>query len=203
MTLRSLAPLAAVALACSSPRPRLDQVSPPEGFVEVLPRSAELSVDGVVVGPGARTLPVRDPARVHRLRATAAGFHPAELELPGEKLAGARVGLVLRPDGFGEGRELDMDEPAGLASAAALLLRGGHAEEATQYASRAAELAPEAPLPHRVLGDAWLRLGQRERAADAYAAYLAHARPDAPERPDVERRLGVLRGDLELRGSAR
>jgi predicted Zn-dependent protease len=203
MTLRSLAPLAAVALACSGARPRLDQVSPPECLVEVLPRSAELSVDGVAVGPGARTLPIRDPARVLRLRATAAGFEPAELEVTGEKVAGARVGLALKPDGFGAWRTLDLDEPAGLASAGALLLRGGRADEAIQYASRAAELDPGAPLPHRVLGDAWMRLGQHERAADSYAAYLAHARPDAPDRSEVERRLGALRGDLELRGSAR
>jgi hypothetical protein len=208
MTPRPTKLLASLALAwsvsvagCAAERPRFEDVAPPEGFVEVLPRGAALAIDGVDAGTGARALPVRDPAQVVRIRATAPGFEPAELAITGEKLTGARVALVLRPLGFGAARTLDLDEPAGLTSAAALLLRGGYPVEATDYAARAVELAPDAPAPHRVLGDAWARLGRRDRAIPEYLAYLAAAPPDAPERADVERRLGAIRGDVELGGA--
>jgi hypothetical protein len=192
-----IALLSFAASACA-PRQRFEDLEGPEGLVEVLPRSAQLEVDGVAMGPGGRALPVRDPARVHRLRATAEGFEPAEVTVEGAALAGTRVGLVLRPLGFGAARGLSMDEPAGLHAAAASLLRGGRAREAVEYAARAAELAPQAAPPHRVLADAWLSLGARERAARAYAAWLERAPADAPGRAEVERRLSELRGDLDM-----
>jgi hypothetical protein len=189
------------ASACAS-RQRFEDLEGPEGLVEVLPRAAQLEVDGVPMGPGGRTLPVRDPGRVHRLRATAEGFEPAEVAVEGAALAGTRVGLVLRPAGFGAARALSMDEPGGLHAAASSLLRAGRAREAIEYSTRAAELTPRSAPPFRILADAWLALGARDRAARSYAAWLERAPEDAPGRADVERRLSELRGDLDL-GPAR
>jgi tetratricopeptide (TPR) repeat protein len=196
--------LALLAAACGGPRAeRFEDVAGAEGLVQVLPSGAHLEVDGVPLGPGSRAVPVRDPTRVHRVRASAAGFQPHEVEVPAQELAGGRVGLALRPEGFGSARTLSYDEPSGLSAAAALLLRAGRSQDALEYAQRAAELAPDAAPPRRVLGDAWLRLGRPERAIPEYSAYLAAAPPDAPDRREVEDRLSRLRGDIALPGSAR
>lgn len=193
--------LGAALCACATPkqpwRPR-----DPEVLIEVVPRRAVLTVDGVALGPGGRPVPVPDAARVYVLRAALPGYTLAERAVPGAKLAGARVGLVLRPDGFGEGRRLDLDDGVGLAAAAALLERRGLREDAIDFAERAADAAPELPLPHRVLGDAAFALGQRKRAVLEYSAYLQLA-PDAPDRRAVQRRVEELRGDITIPGVER
>src|SRR5919202_6932853 len=76
------------------------EVEPPEALVEVLPRDAELWVDGVAAGRGARTVPVPDPDHVYVFSAAAPGFAPEQRGGEGALLAGARVGIVLRPEGF-------------------------------------------------------------------------------------------------------
>jgi len=189
--------------ACAGPaRTAWSEATPPEVFVEVLPRDAGIALDGVPLGAGPRTVPVPDAGRRYTLRATAAGFAPDERSSDGAHLAGARIALVLRPDGYGASRALDYDDAAGLAGAAAALVRGGRPAQAIDYAERAAALAPEAPLPRRVLGDAAWALGRRQRAAAEYTAYLAAA-PDAPDRPVVEARVDDLRRDLTIPGVAR
>jgi tetratricopeptide (TPR) repeat protein len=167
--------------------------------VEVLPRSATLSLDGAPLGPGARTVAVPDPAHVYRFSASARGFAPAQHDAEGARLAGARIGLVLRPAAFGEARRLDLDEAGGLAAAAALLERTGQHQAALEYAERSVELAPEAPLGHRVAGDAALALGRQKRAVAEYSAYVQLA-PDAADRPAIERRVEELRGDITIPG---
>jgi tetratricopeptide (TPR) repeat protein len=195
--------LAAAALvaaaACATPKQSWNETTPPEVFVEVLPHAAELAVDGAPLGPGARTVPVPDAQHVYVFRAAARGFAPAERSGPGAKLAGARLGLVLRPDGFGAARRLDMDEPSGLTAAAALLERAGQHEAALQYAERAVELAPDAALPRRVLGDAYRATGKRRQAIQEYSAYLQYA-PDAPDRAQIEGEVEHLRGDMTIPG---
>jgi tetratricopeptide (TPR) repeat protein len=194
---------AALFAACAGPaRTTWSEATPPEVFVEVLPRDAQVALDGVPLGVGPRSVPVPDAQRRYTLRASAAGFAPDERSADGAQLAGARLALVLRPDGYGESRLLDYDEAAGLASAAAALVRGGRPAQAMDYAERAAELAPDAPLPRRVLGDASWALGRRQRAAAEYAAYLAAA-PEAPDRPAVEARVEELRHDVTIPGVAR
>jgi tetratricopeptide (TPR) repeat protein len=194
---------ACAALACAGrPATSWAEAAPPEVYVEVLPRDAALSLDGAPLGRGSRTVRLPDAARRYTFRATAPGFAPAERSGEGAKLAGAQLGLVLRPDGFGEGRRLDLDDPQGLAAAAALLGKGGRHAAALAYAERAVELQPEAPLPHRVAGDAAWALGQRKRAVQAYSAYLA-ASPAAHDRAAVERRLEELRGDITLPEASR
>jgi len=195
------AALAAAALAagCGAPKQPWHEAVPREVFVEVLPRSAALSVDGTPLGNGARAVPVPDPAHRYLFSASAQGFATAQRADDGARLAGARIGLVLRPAGFGEARRLELDEPAGLAAAAALLARGGHHQAALEYAERAVELAPDAPLGHRVAGDAALALGHRRRAVHEYSAYVQLA-PDAADRDAVERRVEQLRGDLTIPG---
>ena len=175
------------------------ETSPPQALVEVLPSDAELWVDGVLAGRGARTIAVPDPEHVYVLRAAAPGFAPAERAGEGARLAGARVGIVLRPEAFGTARRLEIDEPAGLAAAGAALLRAGRAREAVEYEVRAAQLAPEEPGPHRLLADAYLAAGDRPRAAREYDAYLRLA-ADAPDRDEVERAVQDLRGDVRTQG---
>lgn len=199
----ALASFVAAVLACAAPQQRFEDVNGPQGLIEVLPRDALVEVDGAPPGAGAVTLPISDRRRVHAVVVRAPGFETLEAQIPAEQLAGGRVGLALRPQGFGSARPLDMDEPTGLTAAAALLLRGGRDREAAEYAQRAAELAPEAPGPRRLLADAYLRSGHRERALQEYAAFLAHAPRDAPERAEVERRVAALRGDLSMPERAR
>jgi predicted Zn-dependent protease len=203
MSPRALAAASIAALSCATAPERFEDAAPSQGLIEVLPRHADVEVDGVPVGPGSYLLPVRAGDRLHRVRVRALGFDDHEVEVPAAMLRGGRLGLALRPAGYGIGRPLDMDDPATLADAAAFLVRRGRSREAGEYAARAAELAPEAPLPRRVLGDAYLAQGDHARAAREYSSYLASASPDAPDRPEVERRVGELRGDLTFPGSKR
>lgn len=191
--------LVAVALAgaaCAAPKEAWRQPGA-EAFVDVLPQEAVLSVDGAVIGSGSHAVPVPDRAHVYVLRAQAPGFPAAERSATGAQLAGARIGLVLRPPGFGEARRLDLDDGIGLASAGALLERTGRHEAALQYAERAVDAAPEAPKGYRVLGDAARALKQRKRAIQAYSSYLQLA-PDAPDRAAVARAVEELRGDMTI-----
>ena len=189
--------LAGLALACAAPKQAWRETTPPEVFVELLPKGAELTIDGKPFGSGAHTVAVPDPAHVYVLRASAKGFLPAERSEAGARLSGARVGLALRPEGFGSGRRFDIDDGSGIALAAALLEKKGQHALALEYADRAVELAPEQPLGHRVAGDAALALGQRKRAIQAYSTYLAVA-PDAPDKAAVAQRVEGLRGDLTI-----
>ncbi|HUK67069.1 MAG TPA: tetratricopeptide repeat protein [Anaeromyxobacteraceae bacterium] len=171
----------------------------PEVLVEVLPQRADLFVDGAPAGPAGHPVPLPDPAHVYVFRATLSGFLPLQVSLDGSSLSGARLGLVLRPEGYGQARRLDFDDAPGLAAAAALLERRGSHADALEYAERAAELSPELPQARRVLGDAAFALGKRRRAVAEYSAYLSLA-PDAPDRALVEARVEKLRGDMTIPG---
>jgi tetratricopeptide (TPR) repeat protein len=194
---RVLLLVAVAAAACSSQKQSWRETEPPEVFVEVLPRSAQLSVDGRALGPGARSLAVPDPTHVYVFRVSAPGFAPAERSGTGAAFAGARLGIVLRPEGFGSGRRLELDEAGGLAHAAALLERRGEHRLAVEYAERAVELAPEVAMQRKVLGTAFLALGNERRAIQEYSTYLQLA-PDAPDRRQVERTVARLRGDVTI-----
>jgi len=191
-----LVPAAAALLACAAERGSWRELAPPEVLVEVLPRAARVELDGQPAGTGSRTLPVPEATRLYRIRASAPGFEAAEVELPGEKLAGSRLGMALRPEGFGSGRRLDLDDPSGLSQAAAQLERGGRAPEAVEYAERALSLA-EVPLAHRVLGAAYARLGDRRASVRHYTDYLNLA-PDAPDAAAISRALERSRGDITI-----
>ena len=193
---------AARAAGCAAPRQPFRDLTPPEVLVEVLPRAAELSVDGRPLGRGARTVPVPDPGHRYRLRATAPGFVPAERSEDGARWAGARVGLVLRPEGFGSARPLELDDGESLAAAAGALARAGAHAAALEYAERAVEAAPQSARAQRVLGDAALAVGRRSRAIDGYSAYVRLA-PSAPDRAAVMRQVEELRGDLTMPGVER
>jgi tetratricopeptide (TPR) repeat protein len=203
---RARAPLlAAVALglaACAAPRQPWSDVNRPEVLVDVLPRAAELAVDGVALGPGPRTVAVPDPGHRYRFTAALPGFVTAEREEDGARLASARIALVLRPEGFGSARRLDLEDGEGLAAAAALLERGGAHGPALEYAERAVEVEPTAPRAQRALGDAALALGRRSRAVEAYSAYLRLA-PGAPDAGEVAQRVELLRRDLTIDTSER
>jgi len=196
---RALLPLALALAACGGRGPSLrDVAAPPEVFVDVLPRGAELQLDGRSLGRGPMAVPL--PAGPGRLRAVAPGFDPGEIRLDPAARA-ARAGIALRPDGFGTARLLHIDEPGGLAAASALLLKRGQTAEALDYAERAAELAPSAAAPNRALGMALMRAPldrkRKERAAQAFSAYLAAA-PDAPDRAEVAELVSRLRGDFSI-----
>jgi len=171
--------------------------------VDTLPSEAQIVLDGVPLGRGgARTVPVPDPVHRYAFRVTAPGFAAGEWSAKGAELAGSRIGLALRPEGFGSGRRLEMEDGAGLAAAAALLLRREQYGVAFEYAQRAAEASPDLPLAHRVLGEAAEALGQRGRAIAEYSAYVRLA-PEAPDRIRVEKRVEDLRGDLTMPGPGR
>jgi len=193
----ALATAASLAAACASTPPATwSTVRPPEASVETLPPSAVVSVDGVEVGKGSFSFPVPDDSRTYALRATAPGFEPLDLTLPGAKLAGSRIELVLRPEGFGSQRRLVSGEPVGLLQAAMALLRAGRAEDALAFA-QASLAAGESPQGHRVAGDAWRKLGKREMAVKEWSLYLS-LQPDAPDRRDIEKSIAATRRDIEI-----
>lgn len=163
-----------------------------EVLLEVLPRAAEVTIDGLPLGRGSHAVAAPPGSGAHEVRVVAAGFAPLEFTLPPQPLADGRVAAALRPDGFGTERPLDYDEPEGLALAAAHLLGAGDPRDAADYAERARSLDPSLPLPWRVLGDARATLGDADRAADAWSRYLLLA-PDAPDAARVGRLLDRAR----------
>jgi hypothetical protein len=186
-----------VSLAAGCATEKQSWQRPPEVLVDVMPKSALLAVDGVSLGAGGRIIPVPNAAHVYVLTAIAQGFTPIERTGTGTALAGGQITLVLRPEGYGEARRLDLTDSAGLAAAAVLLERRAQHREAMEYAERSLEVGPEQPLAHRVIGDAAYALKQHKRAIDAYSAYLA-ASPGAPDRRVVEGRVEKLRGDITI-----
>jgi len=193
----ALAAVASLAVACASTPPATwSTVRPPEASVETLPPSAVVSVDGVEVGRGSVSFPVPDESRAYALRATAAGFEPLDLSVPGAKLAGTRIEVVLRPEGFGSQRRLVAGEPVGLLQAASALLRAGRAEDALAFA-QASLATGESPQAHKVAGEAWRKLGNREMAVKEWSLYLS-LMPDAPDRKAVEQSIAASRRDIEM-----
>ncbi len=172
-------------------------VQPPVAFVDVLPAGAVVSVDGKEVGRAPLDFPVRDARRSYAVRVTAPGFEPLELSLAGATLAGTRLDLVLRPEGFGTQRELQAGEPTGLLQAAVALLRADRPTEAIAFA-KASLAAGDSAAPHRVMGLAYRKLGQRDQAVKELSLYLAQAAPDAPDRAEVERTVSALARDIEM-----
>jgi predicted Zn-dependent protease len=131
------------------------------------------------------------------LEVSAPGFDASQVTVD-PQVAGGRVGVALRPAGWGAGRTVDIDEPVVLVAASQVLLRAGKAAEAADYAERAAELGPQLPMPHRALGMALAKLGKRTRAAQELSQYLQLS-PSAADRAEVERLVSRLRGDMSIR----
>jgi hypothetical protein len=199
MTPRTNAPLAlaVLAAACASPPPvTWSQINPPVAYVETLPLEALVAVNGVEVGKGVVAFPVADESRSYAIRATAPGFEPLESTVPGSKLAGTHVEMVLRPEGFGSQRHLAAGEPVGLLQAAVALLRADRPADAIAFA-RASLAAGESPQGHRVCGQAYRRLGKRDLAIKEYSLYLTLA-PDAPDRKAVEEAIAAVSRDIEM-----
>jgi hypothetical protein len=192
----ALAGVALLALACGPRRASWEEVSPPEAWLDSLPPAARVQVDGVDAGQTPLSFPVREAGREYALRLEAPGFEVLEVRMAGDRLAGGRLRLVLRPLGFGSQRRLDLDDPVGLAQAAAALLRADRPREALAFAAASVE-AGDTALPHRLAGDAWRQLGDRNRAAQEYSLYLTMA-PSAPDRAAVEKAVAALRGDISL-----
>lgn len=193
----ALAALIVLLGGCAGPRQATwAEVHPPVAYVETLPPGALVTVDGVEVGLGPLAFPVPDESRIHALRLTAAGFEPLEASFQGSKLAGARLELVMRPEGFGSQRQLASGEPTGLLQAAVALLRADRPREAIDYA-RASLAAGDSPQGHRVCGQAYRRLGKRDLAIQEYSLYLSLA-PDAPDRKAVEEAIAAASRDIEM-----
>jgi tetratricopeptide (TPR) repeat protein len=189
--------LAAAAAACTPARQPWSEAVPPqpEVFLDVLPRDAEVRVDAAYLGRGPVTLRLGEaPVRA---MVAAPGFEPRLVDVDPRVHAGARLGVVLRPVGFGAGRPLEIDDAQGLAAAGAWLLRAGRVAEAVGYAERAVEVAPNAPEPRRVLGLALARQGKKGRAAQELSSYLQLA-PSAPDRDQIEIMVTRLRGDIAI-----
>ena len=196
-TILALCALAASAMACASPRPvSWEEVRPPEAYLETLPEGALVTVNGAEVGRTPLSFPVPDVERRYAVRATAPGFEPAALEDTGARLAGARLDLVLRPEGFGSQRPLASGEPTGLAQAALVLLRADRPADALAFA-KASLAARESPQAHRIAGEAYLRLGDRNRAIRELSLYVSLA-PDAPDRKAVEKAVAAMSKDIDM-----
>ena len=183
-------------LACSPKVPSWSDVRPPEAYVEALPPGALLEVNGEEVGRTPLSFAIRDPSASYRVRASAPGFVPMELEVPGAKLANGRMDLVLRPEGFGAQRRLEFGEAAGLAQAAALLVKARRPREALAYVE-ASLAAGETPLAHRTAGEAYVQLGDRNKAVQEFSVYIT-MQPDAPDRAAIEKAIEAARGDITI-----
>lgn len=164
---------------------------PTEVLVEVLPRTARVSLDGVPLGAGSRAVPA-PPEGEHVLSVAAEGYAPSERPLQERDLAGVRVAAALWPVGLDAAGALDYDDAGGLALVAAWLAERGDPHDAADYAERAAALEPGLALAHRARGDALARLGDVGRAAEAWTEYLRLA-PRAPDARAVAQRLEAAR----------
>jgi hypothetical protein len=185
---RLYGPLALALLAAAScthdAEARFEATRPPETLVEVLPPSAQVTLDGAPLGAGSRVVPaaVRDRA-AHVLSASAPGYEPAEWRVPAGGLAGVRVGLALRPEGFPG--KVELDDASELIRAADFLAAGGRPADAQAYAARAASLAPDLAAAQRSLGVAAAAAGDRRTAERSLATYLRLS-PDAPDADEIE-----------------
>jgi hypothetical protein len=170
----------AIAAGCTrAAQARFEGTRPPEVLVEVLPSAAEVALDGRPLGTGGRAVPVPPRDRdAHVVEARAAGFELEELSVEPGLLAGTRIGIALRPEGYAG--PLDFDDAAGLTGAAAFLLSASRPEEAREYARRAVALEPRFAASHRILGDAEALRGDARAAAASWAEYLRLA-PEAPD----------------------
>ena len=199
MTPRTIAAvtLAGLSLACaSSPPVTWKEVSPPEVHVETLPPGALVAANGAEVGKAPLSIPVPDAERTYQLRATAEGFEPSEAQLSGKTLAGTRLDLVLRPVGFGTQRRLTSDDPVGLAQAASALLRADRPKDALAFA-QASLGAGDSPQGHKISGEAYRRMGERNKAVQEFSIYLTMA-PDAPDRKAIEQAIASARKDIPM-----
>jgi hypothetical protein len=199
MTSRTIAftALAVLAGACASPQPvTWSQINAPVAYVETLPPEALVAVNGVEVGKGAVAFAVADESRSYAIRVTAPGFEPLESTVPGSKLAGTRLELVLRPEGFGSQRHLAAGEPVGLLQAAAALLRADRPADAIAFARASLDLG-DSPQGHKVCGQAYRRMGKRDLAIKEFSLYLSLA-PDAPDRKAVEDAISAASRDIDM-----
>jgi tetratricopeptide (TPR) repeat protein len=192
-----LALLLAVGLtACAAEKQPFRSAMEPQLRLEVLPTGALIELDGIGVGRGSCSTPAPEPGE-HVLVVSADGFEPVERQLSRGSLDGVRVGVVLRPEGFGGTRRLDYDEPTGLAVAGAALQKAGRHRDAHDFAARAAALDGRLPLAQRVLGDALAALGRRDEARAAWGRYL-FLQPDAPDAAEVEKRMMQGRATFDM-----
>jgi tetratricopeptide (TPR) repeat protein len=193
----ALLTLAILSTGCASAqKASWAEVQPPVAYLETLPPGALVTVDGIEVGLGPLAFPVPDEAHAYAIRVTSAGFEPLEASFAGSKLAGARIELVLRPEGFGSQRQLASGEPAGLLQAAVALLRANRPKDAITYA-KASLAAGDSPQGHKVCGQAYRRMGNRDLAIKEYSLYLSLS-PDAPDRKAIEEAITATSKDIEM-----
>src|SRR5512139_460208 len=125
--------LASLALLATPPEKQSWQsADTPDVRAEFLPQSAQVEVDGKVLGRGFVVLKVTDPKRALRVRVSAPGFEPEEKVVEAGRVANKQYFLALRPAGFEQ--KLDARDPAGMALAASALWRAGRVDDAADYA---------------------------------------------------------------------
>jgi tetratricopeptide (TPR) repeat protein len=152
----------------------------PDVRAEFLPQSAQIEVDGKVLGRGYVLLKVPDPKRALRVRVSAPGFEPEERVVEAGRVVNKQYFLALRPSGFEQ--KLDARDAAGMARAASALWQAGRVDDAADYA-QASLGAGNTPLANRILGEVWRRRGDRDQAVRYFTMYLSLAEnpPDGPE----------------------
>ena len=192
----ALVALAACA-ACAHDKQSWSEVSAPEAYLDVLPTVATVEVDGAVKGQGPMSVAVPDKAGRLKVKISADGFAPVELDLSGEQAAGAHVGVVLPPTGFGAARGLQWDDVKGLTVAAQVLLKADKAALAVEYLVHAVNVDKNHAPAHRTLGKAYLKLGKQKEAMGQYEEYLSLT-PDAPDAKAIRDALAKAKGDLTI-----
>jgi len=192
------ATIALAALACAQQVPTWSDVHPVEAYLETLPSGAAVQVNGEDLGRTPLSFPVRDAKLAYRIRAAAPGFDTVEVTVEGAKLAEGRLDLVLRPEGFGTQRALSLSEPVGLSQAAATLVKARRPREALSYIE-ASLAAGDTALAHRVAGEAYRQLGNRNRAVQEFSLYLT-MQPGTPDRGAIEKAIEETRRDLTIPG---
>lgn len=79
------------------------------------------------------------------------------------------------------------------------LLNAQKYTEAILVFQKALAVLPEAAGPHREIGKCYQKLGRFDEALDHYTEYLTR-KPDAAERPEIEKNIALSRQKLEAKG---
>ena len=147
-----------------------ESVQPKSVSFEVMPRSAQVEVDGKAQQPGLITIDVTDLQRTFKVRVSAEGFESEEAVVVAGKVVSKQVIVALRPAGYE--RRVDAGDAASMALAAAALWRAKRVDDAAAYAEQSMQIT-NTDLANRVLGDVWRHRGDRDKATRYYTMYLS------------------------------
>jgi tetratricopeptide (TPR) repeat protein len=199
---RVVAPIVLLLASCSTTRPTLDQVAPPQVAIETVPKSCAVAVDGSDRGTSPLLFNADSKEAVHRLTFTHEGYLASEISLSGDEIAkhsGQQVLVFLRPGTWPEKSKLiESDNPAMLTKAGLDLSKAGRPTEALPYLKRAIEVNAKFAPAHKELGTVYGKLKRNKEALEHYKIYLTCAPPDAPDLAKVRAVVDSAQGDFDM-----